>query len=283
MQTITTIKALRSCIRQWRQAGLSLAFVPTMGNLHAGHLQLVTTAKQKADKVVVSIFVNPAQFGVNEDFNSYPRTEQQDQTALQENNADILFLPGIAEMYPHAAQTTVSVRELSVLHCGASRPGHFDGVALIVCKLLNIVQPDLLLLGEKDYQQLVVVRSMIADLNIPVELQGVATVREADGLAMSSRNNYLTPEQRALAPMLYQALCHVHASIMAGRSDYSALLAEQTQILRQAGFNPDYFHLCRGGDLLPPNPDDQNLVLLIAAWLGTTRLIDNLCFSKPNS
>ena len=280
MQTITTIKALRGCIRQWRQAGQSIAFVPTMGNLHAGHIQLVTAAKQKADKAVASIFFNPAQFGPNEDFDSYPRTELQDQTKLQECGADMLFLRSITEMYPQPLLTGISVSGLSTMHCGAGRPGHFDGVALIVCKLLNLVQPDLLLLGEKDFQQLTLIRRMIADLNIPVEIQGVATVREADGLAMSSRNAYLSSSQRRLAPKLYHALCAARDEILSGNNDCQAVADQQRQILQQTGFTVDYFNICRSADLLPANQDDQNLVILLAARLGTTRLIDNVYFCK---
>jgi len=276
MQTTTTILALRSCIRQWRQAGQSIAFVPTMGNLHAGHIQLLTTAKQKADKVVVSLFVNPAQFGPEEDFANYPRTEKQDQAELQEHGADLLFLPTVAEIYPQAPQTGISVKDLSTLLCGASRPGHFDGVALVVLKLLNMIQPDLLLLGEKDFQQLTIIRRLIADLNIPVEIHSVATVREADGLAMSSRNTYLSAAERLLAPMLYQALCAVRDEILAGNKNFPVLTAAQSQLLQQAGFTLDYFTVCRRTDLLPANQDDQQLVILIAAKLGTTRLIDNI-------
>jgi pantoate--beta-alanine ligase len=280
MQTITNIKALRSCIKQWRQTSQSVAFVPTMGNLHAGHMQLLTTAKQKADKVVVSIFVNPTQFGPNEDFHSYPRTEQQDQTLLHEHDADLLFLPSVAEMYPQPLETTVSVQALSKLLCGMSRPGHFDGVALIVCKLLNIVQPDLLLLGEKDFQQLTLIRRMIADLNLPVEIHGVATVREADGLAMSSRNSYLSAAERTIAPKLYAALCAVRDEILAGVGDYAGLIETQAQHLRQSGFALDYFVICRSSDLQSAEADDHNLVILLAARLGVTRLIDNISFSK---
>lgn len=280
MQTITTIKALRSAIRQWRQAGQSVAFVPTMGNLHQGHIQLVTTAKQKADKVIVSIFVNPAQFGVNEDFHSYPRTEQQDQQALQEHAADVLFLPSIPEMYPLTPLTNVTVKALSTSYCGESRPGHFDGVALVVCKLLNIVQPDLLLLGEKDFQQLTLIRRIIADLNIPVEVQGVATVRESDGLAMSSRNTYLSDLERSVAPMLYQSLCAARDAILSRNKLPELIIAEQCQRLQDAGFFIDYFSLCRSNDLLLANEDDQHLVLLIAAKLGATRLIDNIIFYR---
>ena len=280
MQTITTIKALRSCIKQWRQTSQSVAFVPTMGNLHAGHMHLLTTAKQKADKVVVSIFVNPTQFGPNEDFHSYPRTELQDQTLLHEHDADLLFLPSVAEMYPQSLETTVSVQSLSKLLCGVSRPSHFDGVALIICKLLNIVQPDLLLLGEKDFQQLTLIRRMIADLNLPVEIHGVATIREGDGLAMSSRNTYLSAIERQLAPRLYMALCTVRDAILAGADDYAAVIALQVQQLQQTGFALDYFVVCRSSDLQPAEPDDQNLVILVAAKLGSTRLIDNISFSK---
>ncbi len=280
MQTITSIKALRSCIRQWRQAEQSVALVPTMGNLHAGHMHLLTTAKQKADKVVVSIFVNPTQFGPNEDFHSYPRTELQDQTLLHEHDADLLFMPSVAEMYPQTLETLISVQGLSKQHCGVTRPSHFDGVALIVCKLLNIVQPDLLLLGEKDFQQLTIIRRMITDLNLPVEIHGVATVREADGLAMSSRNSYLSAMDRQLAPRLYMALCAVRDAILAGADDYSDIIAQQVQQLQQVGFLMDYFVVCRSSDLQPAEPDDQNLVILLAAKLGATRLIDNISLSK---
>lgn len=284
MQTVTTIESLRALIRQWRQDGQTVAFVPTMGNLHAGHIQLVTSAKQQADKVVVSIFVNPTQFGPNEDFDNYPRTEQQDKAKLIETDVELLFLPTVAEMYPQPLQTGISVKDLSVLHCGASRPGHFDGVALVVCKLLNMVQPDMLLLGEKDFQQLAVIRRMVADLNIPVEIQGVPTVRESDGLAMSSRNGYLQASQRQLAPKLYQALCNLRDAILAGNDDYQVLVEQQRQILQQSGFVMDYFSVCRSADLLPAGPEDLDLVILLAARLGATRLIDNVYFSKqaPN-
>ncbi|MGZ5000714.1 MAG: pantoate--beta-alanine ligase, partial [Methylomonas sp.] len=251
MQTVTSIEALRANIRQWRQAGFSVAFVPTMGNLHAGHIKLAATAKQQADKVVVSIFVNPTQFGPNEDFASYPRTEQQDQAKLIECETDLLFLPSAEEMYPQPMQTGISVSGLSKLHCGASRPGHFDGVALIVCKLLNIVQPDLLLLGEKDFQQLAIIRRMVADLNIPVTIHGVATVREADGLAMSSRNGYLSESERRLAPKLYQTLCAAREAILAGNHDYRDIEDQHRQILQQTGFAVDYFSVCRSSDLSP--------------------------------
>ena len=280
MQTVSSVEALRSQVRQWRQAGLSVAFVPTMGNLHDGHIQLVTQAKQQADKVVVSIFVNPTQFGPNEDFASYPRTEQQDQLRLVACDTDLLFLPSVETLYPSGSQTQISVTGLSTLHCGAHRPGHFDGVALIVCKLLNIVQPNLLLLGEKDFQQLAVIRTMVADLNLPVSIQGVATVRESDGLAMSSRNGYLSEQQREIAPKLYQALISAREAILAGNADFQAVSEQQIQALQQADFSVDYFSVCRSNDLAPAGDDDQDLVILVAARLGKTRLIDNVYFVR---
>lgn len=282
MRIVNSIKDLRLAISEWRQNGQRIAFVPTMGNLHAGHMQLVKTAQRQADRVVVSIFVNPAQFGPNEDFASYPRTERQDQDKLTECGTDLLFLPSVDEMYPAPIQTQVSVKGLSILHCGASRPGHFDGVALVVCKLLNMVQPDLLLLGEKDFQQLAVIRAMVADLNIPVAIQGVATVREADGLAMSSRNAYLTAPERQLAPLLYQTLCVTRDAVLSGATDYQAVMDRQAQRLQDAGFLPDYFQICRSADLLPADDNDTELVILVAAKLGKTRLIDNIYFTRGN-
>lgn len=282
MQTVNSIKDLRLAISEWRQNGLRIAFVPTMGNLHAGHLQLVKTAQQQADRVVVSIFVNPAQFGPNEDFASYPRTERQDHDKLTACGADLLFLPSVDEMYPAPIQTQVSVKGLSILHCGASRPGHFDGVALVVCKLLNMVQPDLLLLGEKDFQQLAVIRTMVADLSIPVAIQGVPTAREADGLAMSSRNGYLTAAERQRAPLLYRALCATRDAVLSGTTDYRPAMDRQAQILRDAGFMLDYFRICRSADLLPAKETDTELVILIAAKLGKTRLIDNIYFTRAD-
>lgn len=282
MQTVNSIKDLRLAISEWRQNGLRIAFVPTMGNLHAGHLQLVKTAQQQADRVVVSIFVNPAQFGPNEDFASYPRTERQDQAKLTACGADLLFLPSVNEMYPAPLRTQVSVKGLSTLHCGASRPGHFDGVAVVVCKLLNMVQPDLLLLGEKDFQQLAVIRTMVADLSIPVAIQGVPTAREADGLAMSSRNGYLTAAERQRAPLLYRALCATRDAVLSGTTDYRPAMDRQAQILRDAGFMLDYFRICRSADLLPAKETDTELVILIAAKLGKTRLIDNICFTRAD-
>lgn len=279
MQIVNSIQVLRTVIHTWKMAGLRIAFVPTMGNLHAGHCQLVKAAKEQADKVVVSIFVNPTQFGVGEDFDSYPRTEVQDQEKLQAIETDLLFLPTITEMYGPAAKTVVSVASLSNIHCGASRVGHFDGVATVVCKLFNMVQPDVALFGLKDFQQLAVIRTMVKDLNIPVDIIGIETVREANGLAMSSRNGYLSPEQHQIAPLLYQSLCVARELVLAGNHDYALIEQQALSSLQTAGFLPEYFCVCHSGDLSPAQLNDTNLVLLAAARLGTTRLIDNLSFS----
>lgn len=278
MQTINTIKNLAAVIKHWKQAGLSIAFVPTMGNLHAGHLKLVAEAQAKADKVVVSIFVNPTQFGVGEDFDSYPRTEQEDAKQLAAQNVDVLFLPSVAEMYHSQAKTVISVSGLSELHCGLSRPGHFDGVATVVCKLFNMVLPDMAFFGEKDFQQLAVIRTMARDLNIPVKIHSVATEREADGLAMSSRNGYLTPEQRHIAPKLYQTLCAARDAVLAGDAHFSQIEQQQKQALANAGFAVDYFSICNAQNLLPAQATDNELVILAAAKLGKPRLIDNIQF-----
>jgi len=275
MQIVNTVQALRSLIHTWKAAGHRVAFVPTMGNLHAGHCQLVTAAQQHADKVVVSIFVNPTQFGAGEDFDSYPRTEAQDTEKLQAIATDVLFLPSVAEMYSPNAKTVVSVAGLSELYCGASRVGHFDGVATVVCKLFNMVQPDVALFGLKDFQQLAVIRTMVNDLNMPVDIIGIDTVREASGLAMSSRNGYLTPEQRHIAPLLYQSLCKAREAIVAGL-DYISVEKQALSTLQNAGFQPDYFRICRSLDLAPAQQGDTELVLLVAAKLGKTRLIDNV-------
>jgi pantoate--beta-alanine ligase len=261
-------------------AGQSVALVPTMGNLHEGHLKLVNEARQKADRVIVSIFVNPTQFGVGEDFETYPRTECDDQQKLNASGADLLFQPAVSEVYAPDTKTVVSVAGLSELHCGASRPGHFDGVATIVCKLFNMVQPDIALFGLKDFQQLTVIRTMVRDLNIPVEIIGVETVREASGLAMSSRNGYLTAEERTVAAKLYQSLCAARDTILAGTQAYEEIERHALLFLREAGFQPDYFSVCRSSDLKKAEVNDTELVLLAAAKLGKTRLIDNICFSR---
>lgn len=280
LSTVTTIEALRDTLKPWRKADYSVAFVPTMGNLHEGHLQLVKKAKESADKVVVSLFVNPTQFGAGEDFDHYPRTEPEDAKKLDAIGTDLLFLPSVSEIYPENHRTSVSVSGISDLHCGKTRIGHFDGVATIVCKLFNIVQPDLAFFGEKDFQQLTIIRALVRDLNIPVEIRGIETVREADGLAMSSRNGYLSAEERLTAPALYRSLCQARDRILAGEQNYPALEKRFMLSLREAGLQPEYFSVCHQSSLMPAGADDMELVILAAARLGKTRLIDNVYFSK---
>ncbi len=278
MITLNTIADLREQVREWRMAGERIALVPTMGNLHAGHLTLVRQAREMADRVVVTIFVNPLQFGAGEDFESYPRTMQQDSSALVETGADLLFAPSVEEVYsgPQRLQTKVEVPGISDILCGASRPGHFVGVATVVCKLFNMVQPDIALFGQKDYQQLMVIRRMVDDLCIPVEIIGVPTVREEDGLAMSSRNGYLTAQERKQAPELFRIMQATADAIEPGKRDYAKLEQEAKQALEKAGFSPDYYFIRRADDLLEPTAADQSLVIVAAAYLGKARLIDNL-------
>ncbi len=280
MDTINNIQNLRATLKVWRNAGQSIALVPTMGNLHAGHLALVTEAKKKADRVVVSIFVNPTQFGAGEDFESYPRTEYEDQTALNELGTDLLFQPEVSDVYESDAKTVVSVLDLSKRYCGASRPGHFDGVATVVCKLFNMVQPDVAVFGLKDFQQLTVIRTMARDLNIPIDIIGVETVREQSGLAMSSRNGYLTTEEKIVAAKLYQCLSIARDCILAAQLSFQEIESNALLFLRESGFKPDYFNVCRSGDLQSAIETDKDLVLLAAARLGKTRLIDNIYFSR---
>lgn len=278
MRTVHTIAELRAQVAAWRQAGERVAFVPTMGNLHRGHIHLVERAREQAPRTVASIFVNPTQFGPNEDFAGYPRTLAEDARQLEAAGLDLLFAPAVAEIYPRPLEdmTAVTVPELSGILCGASRPTHFRGVATMVGKLFNMVQPDAALFGEKDWQQLMVIRRLVEDLNFPVEIIGVPTVRETDGLAMSSRNGYLTPQERAIAPALYATLSASAQRLRAGERDYQRLADEAKTALAAAGFRPDYFEIRRAGDLQPPSGEDTHLRILAAAWLGKARLIDNL-------
>ena len=278
MRIVNTVFELRADIKTWRLEGESIAFVPTMGNLHVGHLQLVSMAKKNADRVVASIFVNPTQFGAGEDFETYPRTEREDREKLEAGNADLLFQPSVADIYTPDAKTIVTVTGLSDLYCGVSRPGHFNGVATVVCKLFNIVQPNIALFGLKDFQQLTVIKTMVRDLNIPVEIIGVDTVRESTGLAMSSRNGYLTDDEKRVAPKLYHSLCAARDAVLVGNQIYADIERQALHFLQQAGFNPDYFSVCRSRDLKRAAPEDVDLVLLAAAKLGNTRLIDNIYF-----
>jgi len=278
MKRVQTLEALREQVRTWRVGGERVGFVPTMGNLHQGHLELVRQARQAADRVVVSIFVNPLQFGAGEDFSSYPRTLEADAEKLVGADVDLLFAPGVEVMYPRpqSEQTRVEVPGISDILCGASRPGHFAGVATVVCKLFNQVQPDVAVFGEKDFQQLLVIRRMVEDLDMPLEIGGYPTVREADGLARSSRNGYLTTEERVRAPALISTLRMVAEALESGRRDFAAIEQEASALLETAGLKCDYLSIRRAGDLATPDPGDSDLVVLGAAFLGRARLIDNL-------
>jgi pantoate--beta-alanine ligase len=276
MEIVKTAKTLRDITRTWRLAGEKIAFVPTMGNLHDGHLSLVETARQHADRVVVSIFVNPTQFGEGEDYASYPRSENEDIEKLTESAVDLVFMPSVKEIYPAAALVSLNVSGISERWCGASRPGHFNGVATIVCKLFNLVQPDIAVFGEKDFQQLAIIRQMVTDLNFPVEIIGAPIIREPDGLALSSRNGYLTSEQRRIAPELYRSLTQIADEIMGGNTDFESLCLKHCQHLDGVGFKVDYLVVCQAQTLEPATQEDRELIILVAAWLGRPRLIDNL-------
>lgn len=282
MECVEEKAALRQRILDWRAAGDTVAFVPTMGNLHIGHLTLVREARSTASRIVVSIFVNPLQFGPQEDLDAYPRTMKRDRDLLEAEGADLLFAPGPAEVYPRgqAKQTRVEVPGLSDTLCGASRPGHFVGVATVVCKLFNMVQPDTALFGEKDFQQLLVIQRMAEDLCFPVEIIGVPTVREPDGLAMSSRNAYLTEEERRSAPVLYRTLLEAGEQLRAGAMP-EAVEQAATVKLEEAGLRPDYLSVRNAENLQPVDFDNRALVILAAAYLGKARLIDNVQVDRP--
>jgi pantoate--beta-alanine ligase len=271
---------VRERVRAWQDAGQTVVLVPTLGNLHDGHLSLVRLARKIGDRVVMSIFVNPTQFGPNEDFEHYPRTLDDDRAKLAEAGAvDLLFVPEEREIYPFGTEEAVrfALPALSRELCGASRPGHFDGVASVVCRLLNIVAPTSLVLGRKDYQQLILLARMIADLRMPVRVVSGKIFREPDGLAMSSRNRYLSEAERRSAPRLHAAIEQARQALRAGRTDYAMLEQEAVQRLREAGFKPDYVAVRRAADLRRPEPGDphEGLIVLAAAWLGGARLIDN--------
>ena len=280
MNTVKTVRELRAAVARARSEGKRIALVPTMGNLHAGHAALVTKASQRADFVVASIFVNPLQFGPSEDLDKYPRTLAADQEKLLSAGCHLLFAPTVEEMYPDGmdGQTRLHVTGVSEGLCGGSRPGHFDGVATVVCKLFNMVQPDMALFGEKDFQQLAVIRKLVRDLNLPIQIFGEPTVRADDGLALSSRNGYLTEEQRAIAPVLQSTLKQLAERIRQGERDFPALLAEGSQQIEAAGLRIDYLEAREPIGLRPASAEDHQLVILVAAFLGTTRLIDNLAF-----
>lgn len=278
MRIVHTVDDVRAQVRQWRAAGLRVSLVPTMGNLHAGHISLLELARQRGDRTVVSIFVNPLQFGPGEDFGRYPRTPEDDVRMLQDAQCDLLFAPGVEELYAEGGsqRTLVTVRGLSGILCGAVRPGHFDGVATVVAKLFGVVAPDVAVFGEKDFQQFRVVQLMTRDLAIPVEVVGAPTVRAADGLALSSRNRYLNDEERARAPALYQSLQQGAARLRAGERDFAAIEAQGTALLQAAGMKPDYYSVRDADDLSVPHAGTREFVVLTAARLGGARLIDNL-------
>ncbi len=276
MQIIREINALRRAVEAIRGAGDRLALVPTMGALHAGHMALVAEARRRAGKVAASIFVNPAQFGPNEDLSRYPRREAEDAAMLEEGGCDLVWAPDAATMYPDGHATRIRVAGVSEPLEGASRPGHFDGVATVVAKLFNQVRPDMALFGEKDFQQLAVIRAMVRDLDIPVEIVGVPTQRDADGLALSSRNAYLSAEERVAVRTLPRVLVEA-AQAMRGGTPVEVALAEGRALLSEAGFDPiDYLALCDPATLQPLSCLDRPARLMVAARLGTTRLIDNI-------
>ncbi|MBI2383890.1 MAG: pantoate--beta-alanine ligase [Gammaproteobacteria bacterium] len=281
MITVHTIAELRAQIAAWRRAGERIAFVPTMGNLHRGHLELVRRARERAGRVVASVFVNPLQFGPNEDFERYPRTLAQDRAGLEQAQCDLLFAPTAREIYPRGMDglTRIGVPGISTVLCGEFRPGHFDGVATVVAILFNLVQPDAALFGEKDYQQLLVIRRMTADLHLPVEIVGVPTQRDADGLALSSRNQYLSADERPKAALIHRTMQDVAAELRRGNRDYRGLREQAAAALAAAGFRPQYFEIRTPG-LDSPKPEEKEWVVLVAAYLGNTRLIDNLRVSS---
>ena len=283
MDTVTTIAAVREHVRGWRREGRRVVFVPTMGNLHAGHVSLIEAARRAGERFVASIFVNPMQFGPNEDFAHYPRTPGEDERMLATAGCNLMFMPDVTEIYPHGSEraTRVEVPGLSRILCGQFRPGHFEGVTTVVAKLFHIVEPDVAVFGEKDYQQLTIIRRMVDDLCMPVEIIAAPTVRDADGLAMSSRNQYLTAEERALAPTLHATLAAAAARARATDADFAGIERAGFTALERAGFRPDYFSVREAADLSTPSDASRELVVLTAARLGKARLIDNVRVTRP--
>ncbi|KXI23298.1 pantoate--beta-alanine ligase [Photobacterium sanguinicancri] len=277
MQTFDEISPIREQVRTWRREGRRIAFVPTMGNLHEGHLTLVRKAREHADVVVVSIFVNPMQFDKADDLNNYPRTLDEDLAKLNGEGVDLVFTPTPDVMYPQGLdrQTSVDVPGLSQMLEGALRPGHFRGVSTVVTKLFNIVQPDVACFGEKDYQQLALIRQMAEDMAMDIEVIGVPTVREMDGLALSSRNGYLTVDERQRAPVLARTMRWISSQMRGGRTDYSELVVDANDQLRAAGLQPDESYIRDAATLQPVGDETKQAVILMSAHLGKARLIDN--------
>jgi pantoate--beta-alanine ligase len=282
MDTVTTVAAVREHVRRWRSEGRRVAFVPTMGNLHTGHVSLIEAARRHGDRFVASIFVNPMQFGPNEDYAQYPRTPTKDADMLAEAGCNLMFMPDVAQIYPNGSEraTRVDVPSLSRVLDGEFRPGHFEGVSTIVATLFHIVEPDVAIFGEKDFQQLTIIRRLVADLCMAVEIVGAPTVRDSDGLAMSSRNQYLTPAEREVAPRIYQTLQTAANRLQAGDTEFSSIERTGVEALSKAGMKPDYFSVRRAQDLGAPAPDTKHLVVLTAARLGRARLIDNIQVRK---
>jgi len=283
LDTVTTIAAVRERVHAWRRAGLRVAFVPTMGNLHPGHVSLIEAARRHGERFIASIFVNPMQFGPNEDFAHYPRTPREDERMLAGAGCSVMFMPDVAEIYPNGSEraTRVEVPGVSRILEGEFRPGHMEGVSTVVAKLFHIVEPDVAVFGEKDFQQLTVIRRMVADLCMPVKIIGAPTVRDRDGLAMSSRNQYLSTEERALAPSIYRALEAAAQRLRAGDVDFASIERAGFQALEHAGFRPDYFSVRNASDLSPATPAARELVILTAARIGKARLIDNVQVTRP--
>ena len=278
MDTVTTIAAVRKHVEAWRREGLRVAFVPTMGNLHAGHVSLIEAARRHGERFVASIFVNPMQFGPNEDWAHYPRTPREDERMLAGAGCSLMFMPDVTEIYPNGAEraTRIEVPGLSRILDGEFRPGHFEGVSTVVAKLFHIVEPDVAVFGEKDFQQLTIIRRMVADLCMPIEIVGAPTVRDHDGLAMSSRNQYLTSAERALAPQIYVALEAAASRLRKGDVDFASIERAGFQELERTGFRPDYFCVRKAEDLSPATREARALVILTAARVGKARLIDNV-------
>lgn len=278
MEVITDKDGLRDRLQDWRHDGDHIAIVPTMGNLHDGHLSLIEIAREHAERVVVTLFVNPTQFGDGEDFEGYPRTLEVDKRKVKRAKADLLFVPDIETMYPFGTDSAVSVT-LPVLTselCGEARPGHFDGVTSVVTRLLGLIQPDIAVFGEKDYQQLAIIKRLVADMSLPVRIIAGPTRREEDGLAMSSRNQYLDAGERAVAPLLYKTLRDIAKALEDGAHDYAELEQNAMHSLAETGFQPEYISIRRAETLEVPDRDTDELVVLGAARLGSARLIDNV-------
>lgn len=278
METVSTLNGLRTVIGRWKGEGHTVALVPTMGNLHDGHISLLNHAREYADRTIVSIFVNPIQFGKGEDYEKYPSTLAEDKNKLEKYGLDLLFTPDLESLYPGGTDTDtrINVPELSNILCGEFRPGHFSGVATVVAKLFNNAQPDMALFGEKDYQQLLVIKRMARDLCLPIEIVGLPIVREPDGLAMSSRNAYLARDERRRAPEIYRTLKAAAAALRKGGKGLEEIEKSAMYRLEQTGFRPEYVSIRRTADLKLPTAQDTRLSILIAAWLGPARLIDNI-------